>query len=142
MYRKCDSTTQNVRAYIHIINRTSKLHIFSLPSRRATQKGPKRHLNKTKTHKHGDFSGDLSGPIEAVVSFRCVVCVRVSLTLSIVSLSLSLSPALSRARFGKKMHLSLFGYDGKKRIQSRAARVNENAPARARSAPRGKGREK
>ena len=62
---------------------------------------------KTKTHKHGDFSGDLSGPIEAVVSFRCVARVRVSLALSIVSLSLS-PPALSRARFGKKCIFSLF----------------------------------
>jgi hypothetical protein len=121
MYRKCDSTTQNVRAHIHIINRTSKLHIFSLPStRRATQKGPKRHLNKTKTHKHGDFSGDLSGPIEAVVSFRCVVCVRVSLTLSIVSLSLSLSLRLFLARDLEKKCISLFLDMMEKRESNRA----------------------
>ena len=76
---------------------------------------------KTKTHKHGDFSGDLSGPIEAVVSFRCVARVRVSLALSIVSLSLSLSGSFSRAIW-KKMHLlSLFGYNGKKKSNRRAA---------------------
>ena len=64
-----------------------------------------------------------------------------SLSLFQSFLSLSLSPALSRARFGKKMHLSLFGYDGKKRIQSRAARVNENALARAQRTTRERERE-
>lgn len=62
---------------------------------------------KTKTHKHGDFSGDLSGPIEAVVSFRCVARVRVSLALSIVSLSLSLSLRLFLARDLEKNASSL-----------------------------------
>ena len=89
--------------------------------------------HKTKTHKHGDFSGDLSGPIEAVVSFRCVARVRVSLALSIVSLSLSLSLSGSFSRaIWKKMHLLCLFLDIMEIQSARCFCVNENAPARAR----------
>ena len=76
---------------LHHLNKTPTF-LFLFTRESLTKKKCQKTLkHKTKTHKHGDFSGDLSGPIEAVVSFRCVARVRVSLSLSIVSLSLSLS---------------------------------------------------
>ena len=112
--------------FIESVIRRRKMYVclnftfFLSPLEPQTKSSQKTRTYKTKTHKHGDFSGDLSGPIEAVVSFRCVVCVRVSLTLSIVSLSLSLSLRLFLARDLEKKCISLFLDMMEKRESNRA----------------------